>query len=286
MQNSNIYTTEWMNGFATAMRYMGADIPAPYAAPYYFDDRDSLLNAIEDTIREDLGFSPECIYSRSRKQQTVFLRSCAWSIYQEISGSTQQQTAAAFGQSHNRSTYVNMKRSALALKDAYPEYRKQFQIMKSGVMIRYIKSNAALQADYIDLGLPSGTLWSAANIGGTHHTDTAHALVGDAIPTTSQAQELLDLCTISYNHARLAFHVDGPNGKTIVIPADGYEKNGVKNLRTTCAALLLRPDEGTLLPEGTITYLFLRHEGKIYKQVKIVQDSTLELSVRKVKSKE
>lgn len=283
MQNSAIYTQDWINGFATAMRCLGADIPVPYSVSSYFNDKDTLLEAIEHTIREDLGIRPEDIYTRSRKQQTVFLRSCAWTLYQEISGATQEQTAEAFGCSHNRSTFVNMRRSAFALIDAYPKYRKQFQVLKSGVMLRYINSNADLQKPYADLGLPSGTLWNTVNAGGLHPAEIARRLGGDGLPTCRQAQELIENCTIGYEHARLAFIVKGPNGNTIAVPADGFTKGGATYAKDICAALLLRPDDGEEHPQDTVSYLFFHHKGKTITEIKTIQGQSLELSVRKTK---
>lgn len=284
MNNSSIYTHEWMNGFATAMRYMGAKVPAPYAASYYFrnDDTHKLLDAIKQTIEKDLGLIADSIYSKSRKQQTVFLRSCAWIIYHEISGATQVQTAEAFGCSRSRCTYVNMRRSAMSLMDAYPEYRKQFQILKSGVMLRYMRSNAAMQKQFEDLGLPSGTLWSTVNIPGTHPTGTARSLAGDELPTYEQARELLDHCTITYDITRMFFNAQGPNGKSIAIPADGFTRNGIHNPRNRSAALLLAPDGGNPVPDGTVSYLYLHHKGEIFSEIKTVRDTSMELSVRKV----
>lgn len=286
MQNSTIYTQDWINGFATAMRCMGVDIPVPYSVSSYFKDNDTLLEAIEETIREDLGLNPGAIYTRSRKQQTVFLRSCAWALYQEISGATQEQTAEAFESSHNRSTFVNMKRSAFALINAYPRYKKQFQVLKSGVMLRYINSNADLQKPYADLGLPSGTLWNTMNAGGLHPADIARRLGGDELPTCRQAQELLDHCTVNYDHAHLAFVIEGPNGNSIAVPADGFAKGGATYKTIICAALLLRPDEGEEDPQETVSYLFFHHKGKTSSEIKTVHGLSLELSVRKTKNKQ
>ncbi len=77
--------------------------------------------------------------------------------------------------------------------------------------------------DYVDLGLPSGTLWKKTNEGGDQARFAyAEAAIkyGNQLPTEAQQQELKDYCywTLSGNQ----YLVTGPNGKSITLPADGY----------------------------------------------------------------
>ncbi len=83
---------------------------------------------------------------------------------------------------------------------------------------------------YVDLGLPSGTLWKSSNeVNGNHSSglftfDEAVNKFGQQLPTKEQCQELIDLCTWS-----LTFEgnkVIGPNKKYIILPADGYIEKG------------------------------------------------------------
>lgn len=83
---------------------------------------------------------------------------------------------------------------------------------------------------YVDLGLPSGTLWKNANeVNGSHPSELftfteAVSNFGQKLPTKEQCQELIDLCTWS-----LTFEgnkVIGPNRNYIILPADGYIEKG------------------------------------------------------------
>ena len=76
---------------------------------------------------------------------------------------------------------------------------------------------------YVDLGLPSGTLWCAKNEGGdhTHYTyDEAISNFGSKLPTKEQLEELKYQCTWTWMGS--GCKVVGPNGNSIYLPAAGY----------------------------------------------------------------
>lgn len=74
---------------------------------------------------------------------------------------------------------------------------------------------------YVDLGLPSGTLWKAINEG-MYDWDTAMRMYGDKIPSQGQWEELKDYCKWTWNGN--GFKVTGPNGNSIVLPAAGCRR--------------------------------------------------------------
>ena len=76
---------------------------------------------------------------------------------------------------------------------------------------------------YVDLGLPSGTLWKNANEGGdyTRYTyDQAVRKFGNKLPTKQQFEELIDRCTWTWTGD--GYKVTGSNGESITLPAAGY----------------------------------------------------------------
>ena len=80
---------------------------------------------------------------------------------------------------------------------------------------------------YVDLGLPSGTLWKNKNEGadGAHYTyDEAISKFGDKLPSREQYDELKSFCTFTMfwgDNSRLK--VVGPNNKSITFPSACYE---------------------------------------------------------------
>ena len=77
-------------------------------------------------------------------------------------------------------------------------------------------------AQYIDLGLSSGTLWKDTNEGGdsTRYTyDEAVSKFDNKLPTKEQLEELKNQCTWTWTGN--GYKVVGPNGNSIYLPAEG-----------------------------------------------------------------
>ena len=84
------------------------------------------------------------------------------------------------------------------------------------------KSQRAVLEGYVDLGLPSGTLWKDKNEDGNHFYTWNQAIVnfGNNLPTIEQLEELKTTC--KWIKSGNNFKVIGPNGKSIVLQASGY----------------------------------------------------------------
>ena len=79
----------------------------------------------------------------------------------------------------------------------------------------------AVPAGYVDLGLPSGTLWKDQNESGGFYTyDQAVSKFGNSLPTKEQLEELKSACRWTWNGN--GYKVLGPSGESIVLPAAGY----------------------------------------------------------------
>ena len=77
------------------------------------------------------------------------------------------------------------------------------------------------ESEYVDLGLPSGTLWKSKNEKGMYYTyEEAVSQFGDQLPTREQFAELLAFCTWTWNGK--GYVVKGDNGNSIVLQAAGY----------------------------------------------------------------
>lgn len=83
---------------------------------------------------------------------------------------------------------------------------------------------AADPAGYVDLGLPSGTLWKDKNESGGFYTyDEAMKAFGNDLPTKEQFEELKSSCNWTWTGN--GYKVVGPSGASITLPAAGY-RNG------------------------------------------------------------
>ena len=80
-----------------------------------------------------------------------------------------------------------------------------------------------LPAGYVDLGLPSGTKWKAANETVFFNYGVAVDNFGSGLPTKEQFEELIAECQrtwVGNNHCDLK--LTGPNGNSITLSAAGY----------------------------------------------------------------
>ena len=73
---------------------------------------------------------------------------------------------------------------------------------------------------YVDLGLPSGTLWKSKNEKGFYDYTSAMEKFGNKLPTKEQMQELKDHCKWIWTGN--GYKVVGKNNNFIVLPASGY----------------------------------------------------------------
>lgn len=106
---------------------------------------------------------------------------------------------------------------------------------------RTTSSYTAPTSDYVDLGLPSGTLWKNTNEGGDNARYTYNEAVsrfGNKLPTKQQLEELKNKCTWTWIGS--GYKVIGPNGNSIYLPAAG----------------LLHPDGCSVLFVGTDGHYF------------------------------
>lgn len=84
------------------------------------------------------------------------------------------------------------------------------------------KSFTTLPENYVDLGLPSGTLWKNAN---EHNAESDlwgySDLYKSNLPDTTQWRELRKKCAWTYQSSTKGYAVKGPNGNSIFLPLAG-----------------------------------------------------------------
>lgn len=79
------------------------------------------------------------------------------------------------------------------------------------------------QVEYIDLGLPSGTLWAADNEEGFYTFDEAKEKFGENMPLKEDGEELFRECFHRWDDERKGIEILSPfNGNRLFLPAAGY----------------------------------------------------------------
>lgn len=83
---------------------------------------------------------------------------------------------------------------------------------------------------FIDLGLPSGTLWATENASKKRKRfftfKQAKETFKNELPTIKAWKELLKKCKKEWNKQRKGYILTGPNGNSIFLPAAAYHKTG------------------------------------------------------------
>ena len=82
-------------------------------------------------------------------------------------------------------------------------------------------SSSRSRGGYVDLGLPSGTLWKQQNESGFYTYDEAVIIFGNQLPERHHFVELQNECTWIWMDD-YGYKVVGPNGNSITLPAVGW----------------------------------------------------------------
>ena len=97
------------------------------------------------------------------------------------------------------------------------------RFVADGVRFMVDAWNIDTRLEYVDLGLPSGTLWKKSNEGGDsalYTYDEAVRKFVNNLPTMQQLEELKSICTWTWTGN--GYKVIGPNGNSIYLPAAGF----------------------------------------------------------------
>lgn len=81
----------------------------------------------------------------------------------------------------------------------------------------------SINAQYVDLGLPSGTKWKNINETSQYSYDEAMKKFNEALPTKAQWDELTDYCEWTWTGR--GYKVIGLNNKFIFLPTIGIEND-------------------------------------------------------------
>lgn len=105
-------------------------------------------------------------------------------------------------------------------KVAADEAQRRFQAAQKEAEEKRKRERASLKAHgYVDLGLPSGTVWKSENERGFYETRNRGQIKN--LPSGDQWRELLDKCNWSWSWFSGGFKIVGPNGASIFLPASG-----------------------------------------------------------------
>lgn len=80
-----------------------------------------IIDIIHRAIKDVLGVNPDLIYTKSRKRNVVYARARAFREYQEITGSTLNETTDAFRSARDHATFIHLKKMLENIESTYPD---------------------------------------------------------------------------------------------------------------------------------------------------------------------
>ena len=95
--------------------------------------------------------------------------------------------------------------------------------------------NNTAEAEWVDLGLPSGTKWKSVNEDGFYTYDEAKEKFGESMPSKINWYEL-ECCEWTWTGD--GYKVVGPNGNSIFLPTDG--------IRSCNGSVIMKADNGPM----------------------------------------
>ncbi len=135
-------------------------------------------------------------------------------------------------------------------KEPPPHHSKSVPYSPPGSSSYSSNGSSSYPSSYVDLNLPSGTLWASKNLGASSHTDvgdyyTRHDISASSsfdvssLPTIDQMKELHKYCTWVWTNSYQGSGVKGyivsskRSDSQIFLPAAGNVKNGNYRRRNT-----------------------------------------------------
>lgn len=116
--------------------------------------------------------------------------------------------------------------------DGYAENKSSITVISGQQSSKTIKLVAIPEKDesedlsgWVNLGLPSGTLWRDKNEAGFFTYNQAVNRFGKSLPSRAQFDELRSSCKWTWQGS--GYWVTGPSGKTIYLPAAGWRESDV-----------------------------------------------------------
>ena len=114
-------------------------------------------------------------------------------------------------------------RKAAAAAERRAELARQEAVRNASTTASTHQQTRTVPQGYVDLGLPSKTLWKDKNEGGWYTYDEAKSEFGNQLPTQKQLRELANKCTWAWTGS--GYCLTGPNGNSITLPATGYRSD-------------------------------------------------------------
>ena len=209
-------------GFATSGRYLAIERTQGFLNQLSKEQAYQQTGAVDDSdlmrLGKQFGVQYVCVAKTSQLFGDYYIASRLIDVEHGEVINSYKKDAVQLGSSQQVVTAakeIASKLSDKTIAEQLIEEQKEAE--------RQAKIAPYLAQGYVDLGLPSGTLWRNSNVGGVYARytyDEAISRFGNKLPTKQQLEELKSKCTWTWTGN--GYKVTGPNGYSITLPAAGY----------------------------------------------------------------
>lgn len=221
-------------GFATSGRYLAIERTQGFLNQLSKEQAYQQTGAVDDSdlmrLGKQFGVQYVCVAKTSQLFGDYYIASRLIDVEHGEVVNSYKKDAVQLGSSQQVVTVAKEIASKLSdktiaeqLKEEELARQKEAARQAELARQREARRQELLSQGYVDLGLPSGTLWKNANEGGDYaryNYDEAVNRWGSKLPTKAQLEELKDKCTWTWTGR--GYKVTGPNGNSITLPAAGY----------------------------------------------------------------
>jgi len=212
-------------GFATSGRYLAIERTQGFLNQLSKEQAYQQTGAVDDSdlmrLGKQFGVQYVCVAKTSQLFGDYYIASRLIDVEHGEVVNSYKKDAVQLGSSQQVVTVAKEIASKLSDK-TIAEQLKEEELARQARQARQASIAPYLAQGYVDLGLPSGTLWKNANEGGDYARytyDEAVSRFGNKLPTKQQLEELKNKCTWTWTGN--GYKVTGPNGNYITLPAAG-----------------------------------------------------------------
>ena len=210
-------------GFATSGRYLAIERTQGFLNQLSKEQAYQQTGAVDDSdlmrLGKQFGVQYVCIAKTSQLFGDYYIASRLIDVEHGEVVNSYKKDAIQLGSSYQVLSIAKEIASKLSDKSIV-DIRKEVEIARArlGDKAEYIYQG------YVDLGLPSGTLWKSSNENGYYSYGRCVDSFGSSLPSKEQYDELKERCKWTWTilEGEKGYLLTGVNGNTIFFPAHGY----------------------------------------------------------------
>ena len=212
-------------GFAASGRYLAIERTQGFLTQLSKEQAYQQTGAVDDSdlmrLGKQFGVQYVCVAKTSQLFGDYYIATRLIDVEHGEVINSYKKDAVQLGSSQKVVTVAQEIASKLSDK-TIAEQLKEEELARQKEAEYQAKIAPYLAQGYVDLGLPSGTLWKNANEGGDfalYTYDEAVSRFGNKLPTEDQFRELKRMCTWTWTGS--GYKVTGCNSNSIYLPAAG-----------------------------------------------------------------